>query len=249
MVINSKDNDKFKYFKKLQQKKYRQREKLFFVEGGVVLSEALKINTPRWIVVSEEKKDDFTEILSQVDKEKIVVCSSVLFEQLADAEHPQGIIGYFPFLHKFGLPKEGKFIYCDDIREPGNLGGMIRSADAFGLDGLILSPQTVDVYNPKTIRATMASIFRLPIYFCEREELIASELSIVATSLENAVSIHEYRFSSDEIIVIGNEARGVSREILERADNKVYIPISENVNSLNANVAASIVMYEMMHEV
>lgn len=245
MVISSRENSRYKYFKKLLQKKYRNEEETFFIEGPIVLEEALQVAAPKWVAVSEKKAKDFQKILQKIDKNKVFIFSDQLFQQLADAEHPQGILGYFSFLHKKKLPHKGRFIYCDDIREPGNLGGMIRSADAFGIDGMILSPNTVDLYNPKTIRSTMASIFRLPIYFLNREELFSTQIPLTATTIEGGTSIYQHRFLSDEIIVIGNEAQGICQEILNRASNKVYIPISKGVNSLNANVAASIIMYEM----
>lgn len=246
MYIKSSENEKFKYLKKILNKKNRYEENLFLVEGLVVLNEALARYMPKYVVVSESKAEDIEiiEFLKKVDRDRVYFIKDNLFNKLTDSKTPQGIIGYFEMLHRTFNEKGGKYIYLDDLQEPGNVGGIIRSADAFNLDGVILSKNTVDPYNPKTIRSTMASIFRVPIYFLEGE-LFNRGFNVVATALENSVKISDYKFLENEIYVIGNEARGVSDEILKRADVLLNIPIREGVNSLNANVAASILMYEL----
>lgn len=246
MLIKSSENEKFKYFKKILNKKNRYEENLFFVEGLVVLNEALDKFMPKYVAVKESKIEDksFKDFLGKIEDKKIFVFKDNLFNRLTDSKSPQGIIGYFEMIHKNFNKKHGKYIYIDDLQEPGNLGGIIRSADAFNLDGVILSKNTVDIYNPKTIRSSMASIFRVPIYFLE-DDLFNIGFSIVATALKNSTKLSEYKFLEDEIYVIGNEARGVSSYILENADVCLNIPIRNEVNSLNANVAASILMYEL----
>lgn len=245
MVIESKNNQIFKNLKKLLQKKYRQKAKIFFVEGPLVIQEALLHYQPLEIAISEKKRTEYESLLKNISVDKIHIFKEDLFQQLADSENPQGIIGYFSFLDR-SLPKlKGRFVYCDNLREPGNLGGIIRSADAFGLDGVLISPQSVEIYNPKTIRSTMASIFRIPIYLVDMEELFAQNISIMASTVQEAQNIKDIDFSENQIIVIGNEAHGVRQEILEKADIKVKIPIKSGVDSLNANVAASILIYEM----
>ncbi|WP_245149698.1 TrmH family RNA methyltransferase [Peptoniphilus raoultii] len=241
-IINSKDNKYFKFFKKILIKKYRYRENLFLVEGSVVISEALKYCKPSYIVVEESKESEFSYILK---KQKYLVFSDELFQKICDSESPQGICAYFPMIHKKFEEKEGQFLFLDDIKDAGNLGGIIRTCDAFGISGLIISENSCDLYNPKTVRSTMASIFRLPIYFASREEIILSTFKITSTSLNDAVDINEYKFSKNEIIVIGNEAHGVSQEILKRSDGKIKISIREGVDSLNAGVAAGICLFMM----
>ncbi|MDO5715824.1 MAG: RNA methyltransferase [Tissierellia bacterium] len=248
MVIESKNNKIFKKLKKRLNKKYRQQERIFLVEGPVVIEEAIKYFKPLEIAIAKNKLNEYRSFLMDLPIDRIYTFSEELFHQLADAENPQGIIGYFPFLDgdfKDIKKQKGKYIYCDNIREPGNLGGMIRSADAFGMDGVLISPHSVEVYNPKTIRSTMASIFRIPIYLVELEDLFQLPASLLVSTVDQGKKFTDLEIIENQILVIGNEAHGVRREILDRADQKVYIPMRQGVDSLNANVAASILMYEM----
>ena len=247
MIITSKNNDTYKFLKGLLEKKHRQENKLFMVEKPVVIEEARDFEI-EYLAVSESafKENKFENILKRVEEKNIYVFSDKIFKNLCDAVTSPGILAYYREIHRDFDRTSGKFLYLDDIREPGNLGGMIRSADAFGLDGLIISPNSCDLYNPKTVRSSMSSIFRVPIYFMSREELVNLDFNIIATSLENSRSTRDYEFKDKDIVVIGNEAKGVSDFLMSHAKEFLNIPISPNVDSLNANVAASIIIYEMM---
>ena len=247
MIITSKNNDTYKFLKGLLEKKHRQENELFMVEKPVVIEEARDFEI-EYLAVSESafKENKFENILKRVEEKNIYVFSDKIFKNLCDAVTSPGILAYYREIHRDFDRTSGKFLYLDDIREPGNLGGMIRSADAFGLDGLIISPNSCDLYNPKTVRSSMSSIFRVPIYFMSREELVNLDFNIIATSLENSRSTRDYEFKDKDIVVIGNEAKGVSDFLMSHAKEFLNIPISPNVDSLNANVAASIIIYEMM---
>lgn len=247
MIITSKNNDTYKFLKGLLEKKHRQENKLFMVEKPVVIEEARDFEI-EYLALSESafKENKFENILKRVEEKNIYVFSDKIFKNLCDAVTSPGILAYYREIHREFDRTSGKFLYLDDIREPGNLGGMIRSADAFGLDGLIISPNSCDLYNPKTVRSSMSSIFRVPIYFMSREELVNLDFNIIATSLENSRSTRDYEFKDKDIVVIGNEAKGVSDFLMSHAKEFLNIPISPNVDSLNANVAASIIIYEMM---
>ena len=247
MIITSKNNDTYKFLKGLLEKKHRQENKLFMVEKPVVIEEAKDFKI-EYLALSESafKENKFENILKRVEEKNIYVFSDKIFKNLCDAVTSPGILAYYREIHRDFDRTSGKFLYLDDIREPGNLGGMIRSADAFGLDGLIISPNSCDLYNPKTVRSSMSSIFRVPIYFMSREELVNLDFNIIATSLENSRSTRDYEFKDKDIVVIGNEAKGVSEFLMKNAKEFLNIPISPNVDSLNANVAASIIIYEMM---
>ncbi|MDU1643208.1 RNA methyltransferase [Peptoniphilus harei] len=247
MIITSKNNNTYKFLKGLLEKKHRQEHKLFMVEKPVVIEEAEGIEI-HYLALSETayKENKFENIIKNVDQDKIFVFSDNIFKNLCDAVTSPGIIAYYSYLHRDFDRTSGKFLYLDDIREPGNLGGIIRSADALGLDGLIISPESCDLYNPKTVRSSMSSIFRLPIYFMSREDLVNLDFNILATSLDNSTSTRDYDFKDKDIVVIGNEAKGVSDFIMSHAKDFLNIPISDKVDSLNANVAASIIIYEMM---
>lgn len=247
MIITSKNNDTYKFLKGLLEKKHRQENKLFLVEKPVVIEEAKRFKI-EYLALSESayKENKFENILKNVNKDKVFVFSDKIFKNLCDAVSSPGIIAYYKEIHKDFDKSAGKYLYLDDIREPGNLGGIIRSADALGLDGLIISPNSCDLYNPKTVRSSMSSIFRLPIYFMTREDLVNLDFNIIATSLENSTSTRNYQFKDKDIVVIGNEAKGVSEFLMKKANGFLNIPISDKVDSLNANVAASIIIYEMM---
>lgn len=247
MIITSKNNNTYKFLKGLLEKKHRQENKLFMVEKPVVIEEAEGFEI-KYLALSESaySSNKFENIIKNLDQDKIFVFSDNIFKNLCDAVTSPGIIAYYSQVHREFHEESGKFLYLDDIREPGNLGGMIRSADAFGLDGLIISPNSCDLYNPKTVRSSMSSIFRVPIYFMSREDLVNLDFNIIATSLDNSRSTRDYKFKDKDIVVIGNEAKGVSEFLMSHAKGFLNIPISENVDSLNANVAASIIIYEMM---
>ncbi len=216
------------------------------VEKSVAIEEA-KDYKPEYILLSEtsynEKK--FEDIISGFDEDRIYIFQDNLFKKISDAVSPQGIIGYYKYLDRDFDRDSGKYLYLDDVREPGNLGGMIRSADAFGLDGIILSLNCCDLYNPKTVRASMSSIFRLPIYKMSREKLVSLGFNLISTSINRSLSIRDYNFKDRDIVIIGNEAKGVSDFLMENSNMSINIPISSKVDSLNANVAASIIIYEM----
>lgn len=247
MVITSKNNDTYKFLKNLKEKKYRQEYGLFMVEKPVVMEEARDF-VPKYIAINESsyKENKFQSIIKNIEEENVYIFSDNIFKNLCDTVTSPGIIAYYKEVHRDFEKNSGKFLYLDDIREPGNLGGIIRSAHAFGLDGIIISPNSCDLYNPKTVRSSMSSIFRVPIYFMSREDLVDLDYNIIATSLDNSTSIRDYKFKDRDIVVIGNEAKGVSEFLMDNADSYLNIPISETVDSLNANVAASIIIYEMM---
>lgn len=245
--INSKENKIYKYLKSLQQKKYRDRENLFYIEGFVVLNEALQYKNPKFIAVSESK---LSELLELNIKTEIYIISDKIFKGLSDTVNSQGVIAYFEQIHNFGVAniKDGKYILLDDVRDPGNVGGIIRSADGFGIK-LIMTPECVELYNPKLIRSTMASIFRTEIHILkDKAEVLKLRekcFEIIVTDVNGGEISKDFEFKKDTVLVLGNEAKGVSKEISSLADRKIYIK-TQNIESLNVNVAGSILMYEMM---
>lgn len=252
-IIESVDNKTFKIFKSYLNKKNRQKNKIFMAEGLKVIKEAIDYKNPVDIAISDRiyKNQEVVEIIDKLkDTTNIYIISEKIFNLLTDTEHPQGIVAYFSFLHKENIQniEDGHYIYIDDIKDPGNLGGIIRSAEAFNIKGVILSKETVDLYNPKVVRTTMASIFREPIYIInKKEELlnVKNRFLVISAAFENSVDSDVFDYKKNIILAIGNEAHGVSNEIINMSDYIVKIPMSRVINSLNANVAASILMYEM----
>ena len=144
-------------------------------------------------------------------------------------------------------------LILDGLQDPGNLGTLVRAGEGAGISGIIMSENTVDIYNPKVIRSTMGSIFRVPfIYVKDLKEVIdklnSKGISVYASSLEGAIEYDRPDYKKDTAFIIGNEAAGISKEILEMADKKIKIPMLGEVESLNAAVAGSILMYEAVRQ-
>ncbi|MBL7575251.1 RNA methyltransferase, TrmH family [Peptoniphilus asaccharolyticus DSM 20463] len=245
--ISSKENKIYKYLKSLQQKKYRDKENIFYTEGFVVLKEALKYKNPKYIAISESKVLELEKLNIET---QIYVIADKIFKGISDTVNSQGVIAYFEQIHNFGIEniKAGKYILLDDVRDPGNVGGLIRSADGFGVK-LIMTPECVELYNPKLIRSTMTSIFRVEIHIlnnkAEIESLRERGFEIVATDVDGGEISKDFNFRENTILILGNEAKGVSNEMLNLSERKIYIQ-TQNIESLNVNVAGSILMYEMM---
>lgn len=244
-VISSKENKNFKYLKSLKNKKFRNRDGVFFIEGEVVFTESLKYESPIYIAIDEDY-----EISDEFENFEVKRFSNSLFKDLSDTENSQGIIGYYRQIDRdISEIKAGSYLYLDDLRDPGNVGGLIRSADGFKMDGVILSSSTVDIYNPKLIRSTMASIFRIPIYILnEKNEILKLRgrgFQIISAIMNSENSSYDFKFPKNTILALGNEANGISEYILENSDSTISIPISSELESLNVNVAGSILMYEM----
>lgn len=186
-----------------------------------------------------------------IDFHNSVYMPQNLFNGISNVENSQGILALVRFQQNMveSVPEEGVLIYLDGIQDPGNMGTIIRSADAFGIRGVVLGAHSVDPYNPKVVRATMGSVFRVPIYSTYKEEEVdplnwKKKRRVIAAELDNSISLNKVEFRQDDIIVIGNEGKGVSEEVLSRASLRMIIPMSGNAESLNAGVAASIIMYE-----
>ncbi|MDO5040987.1 MAG: RNA methyltransferase [Peptoniphilus sp.] len=246
-VIKSRNNRYFKYFKSLLNKKNRQREHLFFAEGAKVVEESLEHEKPQYVAISESYADK-ENILRQ--NFKTFIFSENLFVNLCDTENPQGIIAYYRFLHRNSLSdiRRGIYLFLDDLQDPGNVGSLIRSALAFEIDGIIASKDTVEIYNPKLIRSTMASIFKIPIYVVDKSELNLLKnkgFEILTTDLDGGEVLYNQKFADNAIIALGNEAKGISQELKDLSDKSIYIPMAQNIDSLNVTVAGSILLYEL----
>ncbi|WP_099203305.1 TrmH family RNA methyltransferase [Miniphocaeibacter massiliensis] len=241
--ISSKDNKYFKKIKSLKRKNSRVKNKLFLIEGKKVFVEALD---SRVKIESIFVKEDFninTLIDTNLD---IFILEENLFKELTDMENPEGIIAACKIEESERFSKEENIIVLDGIRDPGNMGTIIRSAESFGYKQIGLINDCVDIYNSKVIRGSMGSLFRTNIISLNLEKLkeIKNTHKLYCMALEeDSVSIYNMTESEKHAIIIGNEANGVSQEVLKISAEKVIIPLSGNVESLNAGVAASITMF------
>ena len=200
----------------------------------------------------EEKFKDFLDN-NKPNLKSINVLSSNLFFQIASTENPQGIMAV---VKKKSYEKNlsGDFyLVCDKVQDPGNLGTIIRTAHAAGVDGIILTKGTVDIYNDKTIRSTMGSIFYTPIFYDDNSFTIIKDLkykgfSLVATSLSESRNFFEEDLRGKIILAVGNEGNGISDELFNLCDKKVKIPMPGGAESLNVSIAASIILFEKVRQ-
>lgn len=243
--IDSEKNERFKNWKKLKDKKYRERFGEILVEGSVVIEEIYREGYVKEILI-DEKKLHLSENYQTMDV-PVTVLNHALFEELVSTETSQGAIAVCRHFLKDlkDFPTTGKFLYTDGIQDPGNLGGMIRSAEAFYFDGILLGKGTVDPGNDKCVRSSMASAFRVPITKITDDELkkLHEKMPVYALDIRGQTMKSDLTTEDDLVLMVGNEARGLREETLELVDYKLRIPMKETIDSLNANVATSIAMF------
>lgn len=248
--IISKENQHIKVAKQLLLKKYRSEYKKFLIEGVKIIKDAIwQHNIPiSEIIINQSFNHVDNPWLSNFNTFRV---SDKIFKDICDTQHSQGICAIAPILDP-KLTDTDSIVYCDSISDPGNLGTIIRTAAAAGIGQIILSPTCVDPYNPKTVRATMGSIFSIPISISE--EYVLSELRnknfkvISGTVNGKQHIIYEIDFKKPVILVIGNESRGISPYVENQTDYFVNIPMLGKAESLNAAVAGSILIYELVRQ-
>ncbi|HLR67154.1 TrmH family RNA methyltransferase [Virgibacillus alimentarius] len=241
-MITSVQNQKVKYWKKLQKRKGRIKAGMFLIEGYHLIEEAKRSN---WdiheIIIKEDQQVpdwcmDFT--IEKVNK--------TVFHHIAQTESPQGIIAVVKMNQTECYP--GNYmLLIDAVQDPGNLGTMIRTADAAGFDAIILGEGTVDVYNDKVIRSTQGSLFHIPVLqrnLLETISILKKEgFRIWASALSGAEPYNQIEVEDKVALIIGNEGAGIQDTLLHEADSIVNIPIYGRAESLNASIAAGILMY------
>lgn len=245
-MITSVKNQSIKNWAKLTQRKYRNEQGLFIVEGEHLVEEALTSDREIETVVIEAGFEPRLDLSSQ----KIEFVSDHVFSHLAQTKSPQGILAIVK-LKKIDHYLTNRLLLLDSVQDPGNLGTMIRTADAAGFDAVILGQGTVDLYNDKVIRSSQGSIFHLPIIqtdlSAEIDRLKASGVTIYASTLEQADPIDTIELADKMALMVGNEGNGVDARLLKQADHLVHIPIYGQAESLNVSVAAGIMMYHMQN--
>lgn len=257
-VITSKDNETIKNIKKLKDKKFRDEAGVYVIEGIKMIKEAIEEKTSiKKIVICEEclKAGDLEQkILYEIAKYDCIYVNSKLYNSLTDVVAPQGILAVIAKPNKDTKINYDQDIILalDGIQDPGNLGTILRTADSVNLKQILVTKNTADAYNPKVVRSTMGAILRIKIIETEDlaktlKEAKKNKFKIVATSLDTNDSIYDISYNK-KVIVIGNEANGVSKEIQELADNRVKIPMLGKTESLNASVATGIMLYEYVRQ-
>lgn len=268
-VITSRNNPLVKWASSLADKKGRSENKAFLAEGIKLTLEAIRAKLPvSHIFISESALDTYllriTEGLSNSDMKQtdIYIVSDSAFEKISTEKSPQGVISVIKYLdfffnnsiiykEDFFLGKEENAMALFSVRDPSNLGAVIRSAVAFNITHIILSADCADVYNPKTLRSAMGSLFNIRITRVASfsDFVIAAKSSgrrVFAAELrDGSVSLSDAELRRDDIIIIGNEGHGISEDISALCDNSIFIPISDRTESLNASVAAAVFMWEL----
>lgn len=245
MVITSKANQLIKQTKKLLQKKHRQHS--YLIEGWHLFEEAQQSGQGfRHIFVLEELAERVA------DQEKVVLVSADVLKELTDSPSPQGIIAEvdMPQL-AFPTDYQGKYLILEDVQDPGNLGTIIRTADAAGVDGVFLSEKSADVYNSKTLRSMQGSHFHLPIWRTDIykicREMQEHNTPVLATTLSKvSVDYKTVPHQESFALVMGNEGQGISAEMTTLADQLVHITMPGQAESLNVAVAAGILIFSFI---
>lgn len=240
MEITSAKNPTYKYIKSLLSKKGRDESNCYTVEGIKSVRDAVLAGAPVKTLVFS---DDFEENID-FDGERITVGSEI-FAGLCDTKTPQGVLAVIEKKQDGMKLGDGKYVYCDRIRDPGNLGTIIRTADAAGF-GVLLSNECCELYSPKTVRASMGSFFHTKVWEnVSYSELKESGMHLIAGALSKESKDYKTAdYSGNCCVIVGNEANGISDDLLKLCDEKVIIPILGKAESLNAAVAAALMMYE-----
>ena len=251
--ITSKENRIFRHALSLKKKKYRDQFGEYLIEGPNLLKEALKEEV--WVetvFVDPMMTAEEEEIISSGNLEDKDFClSGNLFRELKDTETPQGIITVIrkPEFRDPGKNTGGNVLVLDRLQDPGNIGTLIRTADAAGYEMAVFVKGTADPYGAKVVRSATGSLFRMPIYFAENGREAVDFLHergkrIFATAMDADKAYYDAELTENAAVIIGNEGNGIDPELMKRADEKIMIPMAGNTESLNAAVAGGILMYE-----
>lgn len=256
--ITSSQNPLIKEIKSLKNRKYREEKQQFFIEGLRFVEEALKVKAEILrIFVSEEFYETKSSMLnSMIHPYEVIALPEKLFTEISDTETPQGILAVLK-MKSYNLEEivkeDNLLLVLDTIQDPGNMGTLIRTADAAAFTGIVISRGCVDLYNPKVLRSTMGSLFHIPISFTgsttEAVEMLKTKgVKVYAAHLKGTRNYFEMDMRSNIAFIIGNEAKGISDEAAAVADLLVRIPMPGRAESLNASVAGSLLMYECVRQ-
>lgn len=239
MIITSLENKEIKRITKLKSKKYRDELQEFIVEGEHLVEESYKNKILKKIILLENADID-------IDVEKIYVNHDVM-KKISNLDSPPKVIGICKLLDEKEIGD--RVLILDGIQDPGNLGTIIRSAVAFNIDTIILSNDTVDMYNSKVIRSTQGMLFYINIIRTDLMEILPrlkkNNYTIYTTNVSNGTDIKKCEKQNQFALIVGNEGNGVSKKVSDYADYTIYIKTNNNVESLNVAVATSILLYEL----
>lgn len=247
MKLNSKDNKLIKLAKKLHNKKDRKENNLFIIEGEKLIKDAIKSKVSISTIFIKENID-----LSFESKSEVFEISDELMSYISTTESSPPCLALAKIEHKEIKKENNLVLVLNDLQDPGNLGTILRSAEASGVDLVVASKTTTDVYNPKVIRSAMGASFRVPFMYVEDINIFILNLKqdnfkIIMTSPYAKDNFHEFKYSGKIALFIGNEGQGLQKELLKNF-NSIKIPMMGEVESLNTSIATSIILYEILKQ-
>ncbi|WP_414049903.1 TrmH family RNA methyltransferase [Macrococcus animalis] len=243
-LIESVNNLKIKQIAKLHTRKERKKSNQFLIEGFHLVEEAAKSNVDIEMILTVTP-DKLTKVMIENSKQQFEITFKIA-EKLSQTEAPQGIYAVcnIPEPNKIEL---NQVLYLDRIQDPGNVGTIIRTADAAGIDAVIIAKGTVDIYNDKVLRASQGSVFHIPVFEMDFEEAKSKvQGKVFGTSLEDATDYKQVETTPQFMLVLGNEGQGVDESILNQTDENLYVPIHGKAESLNVAVCAGILLYQLI---
>ena len=258
-MITSTSSSQVKHVVNLQKKaKLRKEEKQFVVEGVKMVSEAPADRLVK-VYVSETFKADNEEFLERMNydsigKDVLEIVTDNVFMRMADTQTPQGIMAVVRMKDSSISDKHNPLLLIiENLQDPGNLGTIVRMAEGAGVTGIIMSSNTVDIYNPKTIRSTMGSLYRVPVIYvddiCEAADVCKSKgVTVYAAHLKGTDNYNKKDYTNPTAFMIGNEGNGLTDKLADKADEYVRIPMQGEVESLNAAIACTILTYEAVRQ-
>lgn len=252
-MIESIQNKKVKEWKKLLTRKGRKKQQKYIIEGLHLVEEAIKTRQSiDALLVRDDKLDEYKDLISIYEEASRIVCiTEEISAALSDAVTEQGILAVINSKESLSeLSAQRPLLLLDGVQDPGNLGTLIRTADAAGFEGVIIGTGSVDLYNPKALRSAQGSHFHLPVIHDDLKgwvhDLKAREIPVYGTALDKqARSYRQVSPSSQFALIVGNEGSGVSPEILRETTCNLYIPIIGQAESLNVAMAAGILMFSL----
>ena len=260
-MVTSNQNPVIKEIKALRERKFREEKRLFFIEGIRFVEEALNAGAGIELIMVSERLQGIKggkKILEKAAawKHKVVTVSDRLFREVSDTENPQGVLAVVKMMDYslVDVVRDNSLVLIlDSLQDPGNMGTIIRTADAAGVTGIIISKGCVDIYNPKVLRSTMGSVFHVPFCITDNlnktvEWLKSNNIRLLAAHLDGASNYFDLDLKGSIAFIVGNEANGISDEIASLADLLVKIPMPGKAESLNASVAAGLLMYEAVRQ-
>lgn len=262
-VIASNQNGLIKLAASLKQKKYRDETGVFSVEGIRLVEEAIQADweiTACLVTKKALEQSRVQKIMTQLQERhcRLAELSETLYAKITDTDQAQGIMAIvkkkeYLFKNWVTGDRQPLIAVLDNVQDPGNVGALIRTADAAGCTAVIMTPGSADLFSPKTVRATMGSLFHLPVLSkVSTAELVTHlnqfQIQLIATALTSAKPYYEVDLTGPTAIVFGNEGNGVSDALLHQAASRLFIPLYGKAESLNVAAAAAVIFYEIARQ-